>query len=68
MWGSLKITKNLLLFSTMGIVALVVSVMTHTWIPVLIAVALDVGVTGLMIEINNQESKNVYQVNSRQYH
>jgi hypothetical protein len=57
--GSLKLTKNLLLFSTVTIVALTVSIITHTWIPVFIAVALDIGVTGIMIELNNQEKNNV---------
>lgn len=59
MLGSLKLTKNLLLFSTVTIVALTVSIITHTWIPVFIAVALDIGVTGIMIELNNQEKNNV---------
>jgi len=52
---SFKLTKNLLLFSTVTIVALIVSIITHTWLPVFIAVALDIGVTGIMIELNNQE-------------
>ena len=54
MWGSLKVTNKLLVFSGIAIVALIVSILTHTWVPVFIAVALDVGITGMMIQISKQ--------------
>jgi len=42
-----------LVFSAIAVVALVFSVITHTWLPVIIAVFLDIGITGMMIQINN---------------
>lgn len=52
MWDSLKPKSKLLVFSAVTIIALIISVITHTWIPVVIAVFLDVGVTGMMIQLD----------------
>lgn len=53
MWDGLTLKKKLLVFSAIAVVALVFSVITHTWLPVIIAVFLDIGITGMMIQINN---------------
>lgn len=53
MWDGLKLKSKLFVFSGIAVVALIASVLTHTWIPVVIAVFLDIGITGMMIQVNN---------------
>lgn len=43
---------KLITFTVMGITAFVCSFIFEAWIPLLLAVVLDIGVTGFMIEID----------------
>lgn len=37
-----------------GIVTTILSIYTHTWIPVVLAVLMDIFITGIMIELNKE--------------
>lgn len=42
------------IYILIGIVATILSIYTHTWIPVVLAVLMDISITGTMIELNKE--------------